>query len=337
MERTSLEEADVVYASDTSIDLVENSAEILQNEGYDVTYFSAEDVEETEEGITVDGQDVSVLEDSTVFYAEESYLNGDRENREQERENIREVEDVAQEFVNPVSSAEFADDKLNSQRMMERRGIDTPRMFTSAEELNRYVEDGGTAVTKSRKGSQGSGFEVLEETVDDLNADAIYQEAIDQTDENIEERRGFMVDGIPVAIESRSTGNDKIEAQNIAAGGDYSSAESISHEEVEDLGTVSGLFGDGVTAIDYFKDKETGEITVLEANKTPGTGINSESDEDIHRHVATYLASTRGDVEYSNDIPESIDRLIEKVSNLPGTVGSNDKRPGYNHRSTVNI
>lgn len=334
MNNTSLQDADIVYAADMERDMVKESAEMLQNEGYDITYFTHEDLEETEEGYEIDGEQIEALEDSTVFYAEESYLSGKREGRQENRDGLREVEKVADEFVNPVAGAELADDKLRAQQKMERHGINTPDIFRDVDDLNRYIEEGNTAVKKARKGSRGDGFELVEDDVGELDDEAIYQEAIDQTDENIEERRGFMIGDRPVAIEARSTGNDRIEPQNIAAGGEYSSVNEISHGEVSDLRTASRIFGEGITAVDYFKNTETGEITVLEANKTPYTGINSHSEEDVHEEVAKHLAATRGDIEPETGLPDSIQELMDEPELQPDISSLFRRTPD---RHSVNI
>jgi glutathione synthase/RimK-type ligase-like ATP-grasp enzyme len=310
MARTSLEEADLVYASSSDRDTKYETAERLQERGYNVTSISFDDVEQTEDGVTVRGHDPEVLEDTTVFYMEESYLPGRDGNRDQHREAVREIQEAAGNVVNPVEAAAMADDKRRTNEILERNGVNTPRHFDTADELNEYVEEEGAVVAKNRSGSLGSGFELIDNPVEELDDDKVYQEAVDQTQDHIEERRGYMVGERPVAVMSRGTGNDEIEPQNCANGGEYWRPDDISIEELATLRTTSRLFGGGTTAVDYFRNTETGEVTVLEPNKTPGIRINESAEEDVYDHITEHLVSEMEDESFDSSAPEPVEDLV---------------------------
>lgn len=309
MARTSLEDADLVYAETSMSDTRLETAKRLQERGYSVTSISADQVERNDGEVTVKGKDPSVLEDTTVFYREETYC--PPEGREEERELIEEIESAAGNFVNSLTDVRTAADKRYDHLNLRRHGVDTPDQFNSVSDAKRHVENGGQIIAKDRRGKGGSGFELFDEEIDNLEDGKIYQEAIDTTSNRFEERRGFMVGQRATAIQAREDDRDEITAQNIQTGAEYYDPDSISASELDSLERASMAAGGDITAVDYIKDVETGDITVLETNKTPGTGINESAEEDIFDHMADYLESEITGEEFRSDNPGTIQDRLE--------------------------
>lgn len=219
------------------------------------------------------------IQGKKFFYRHKNFTRGlDLEEKLEAAEKLKFLErEYNLDLVNDPFAALINDSKRASNLVFQRKlegleNVNVSEQYSLGDAYEEVEED--PVIAKPDQGSLGDGIEKLEsveaidEYLEDSDEEVVFEEYIPHDEEDhLEDRRAYVVGGEVVATVNRE--NDEGLATNLAKGGEY--VKGSETEIYEKLGLERIAEGLDFAAVDYVKDNIDDEITVYEANATPGT------------------------------------------------------------------